>query len=142
MLDHASIPVADLNRSAAFYDAVLAGLGYERRKQREGAIGYGPRVRRAPVFCILSRDALGALDAPDAPDTRGPADTARAGVGLHISFEAPDRASVDTFHSVALSSGGVDAGPPGERPHYTQPFYGAFVLDPDGFKIEAVCRKG
>ena len=71
MLDHASIPVIDLERSARFYDAVLATVGYKRRKQRAGAIGYGPALRPAPVFWILSSDG---------------ADTARAGVGLHISF--------------------------------------------------------
>lgn len=126
MLDHASIPVTDLDRSARFYDAVLATIGYERRKQRAGAIGYGPASRPAPVFWILS--------------STGPA-SATAGVGLHISFHAQDRERVDAFHATALSNGGTDAGIPGERPEYTQPFYGAFVLDPDGFKVEAVCRR-
>ena len=60
--------------------------------------------------------------------------------GVHVSFEAPDRPSVDAFHATALRCGGRDAGAPGPRPEYTQPFYGAFVIDPDGFKIEAVCR--
>ena len=126
MLDHVSIPVTDIDRSAAFYDAVLATVGYERRKQRAGAIGYGPPSRPAPVFWILAKEEKG---------------SAAPGVGLHISFQAPDRASVEAFHSVALSRGGRDAGAPGERPQYTRPFYGAFVLDPDGYKIEAVCRK-
>ena len=62
-------------------------------------------------------------------------------VGLHVSFVARDRASVDAFHAAALAAGGADAGAPGPRPEYTQPFYGAFVLDPDGFKVEAVCRQ-
>jgi hypothetical protein len=57
---------------------------------------------------------------------------------LHVSFEAPNRACVDAFHATALCCGGVDAGAPGAR--YTMPFYGAFVLDPEGFKIEAACR--
>ena len=125
MLDHVSIPVADLDRSARFYDVVLATVGLGRRRERPGAIGYGPAARAAPVFWILARSDAGG---------------AAPGLGLHVSFQAADHASVDAFHATALRSGGRDAGPPGERPHYTQPFYGAFVLDPDGFKIEAVCR--
>ncbi len=126
MVDHVSIPVADLDRAAVFYDAVLATLGLRRRKERPGAIGYGPETRPAPVFWILARADSGA---------------ARPGNGLHVSFHAPDRASVDAFHAIALRSGGKDSGQPGSRPQYTQPFYGAFVLDLDGFKIEAVCRR-
>lgn len=62
------------------------------------------------------------------------------GAGLHISFVAASRREVDLFHSTALQHGAIDAGRPGERPEYTMPFYGAFVIDPDGYKIEAVCR--
>ena len=61
--------------------------------------------------------------------------SARPGLGLHVSFEAPDRKSVDLFFSRALAAGGRSAGLPGERPEYTQPFYGAFVFDLDGYKI-------
>jgi len=124
-IDHVSVPVADLGRAAAFYDAVLATLGLSRRKERPGAIGYGPQSRPAPVFWILDRAREG---------------SAVPGAGLHLSFVAPDQASVDAFHATALRHGGKDAGTPGPRPQYTQPFYGAYVLDPDGFKIEAVCR--
>lgn len=125
MVDHVSIPVADLERAAQFYDLVLATLGLGRRKERPGAIGYGPATRVAPVFWILARSG---------------APSARPGIGLHLSFQAPDRASVDAFHATALRAGAQDAGAPGARPQYTQPFYGAFVLDLDGFKIEAVYR--
>jgi catechol 2,3-dioxygenase-like lactoylglutathione lyase family enzyme len=125
MIDHVSIPVSDLVRSAVFYDAVLATLGLSRRKERAGAIGYGPLDRAAPVFWILDRVRE---------------DSANAGPGLHMSFEAADRASVNAFHAAALRSGGKDAGAPGVRTEYTVPFYGAFVFDLDGFKIEAVCR--
>ena len=125
MVDHVSIPVEDLDRAAGFYDAVLVTLGLRRRKERPGAIGYGPEERPAPVFWIL---------ASEKPDR------ASSGSGLHISFQAPTRASVDAFHATALRRGAEDAGSPGVRPHYTMPFYGAFVLDLDGFKIEAVCR--
>lgn len=71
---------------------------------------------------------------------RAPEGSANPGSGLHVSFEAPDRSSVAAFHATALRHGGKDAGPPGLRPQYTMPFYGAFVFDLDGFKIEAVCR--
>jgi len=125
LIDHISIPVADLSRAAAFYDAVLATLGLSRRKERPGAIGYGPETRAAPVFWILDRVRGG---------------NANPGIGLHVSFEAPDRPSVAAFHAAALRHGGRDAGAPGLRPQYTMPFYGAFVFDLDGFKIEAVCR--
>ena len=126
MLDHVSIPVSDLDRSARFYDVVLATLGLSRRRERPGAIGFGPATRPAPVFWLLARRDAGA---------------ATPGIGLHVSFVAPDRASVDAFYAAALAAGGADAGAPGPRPEYTQPFYGAFVLDPDGFKVEAVCRQ-
>ena len=126
MIDHVSLPVADLERSAHFYDVVLATIGYERRKQRSGAVGYGPATRPAPVFWILA--GSGSV-------------SAKAGLGLHVSFEAPNRESVAAFHLAAIAQGARDAGAPGERPQYTQPFYGAFVFDLDGFKIEAVYRK-
>ena len=125
MLDHVSIPVSDLERAATFYDAVLGTLGLERRKERPGAIGYGLKERRAPVFWILSE---------------GNGRTGEPGAALHISFQARQRSSVEAFHEIALRCGGRDAGKPGIRPQYTAPFYGAFVFDLDGFKIEAVCR--
>lgn len=125
MIDHVSIPVKDLDCAAGFYDAVLATLGLGRRKERPGAIGYGPENRPAPVFWILAGGEPGC---------------ASSGSGLHVSFQAPSRASVDAFHATALHHGAKDAGQPGLRPQYTMPFYGAFVLDLDGFKVEAVCR--
>ena len=126
MIEHISLPVADLDRSAAFYDAVLSALGMTRTKEVPGAIGYGPTERPAPVFWLLAHT------------DRTPA---VAGAGLHVGFEANDRAAVDAFHATAMEHGARDSGAPGPRPEYTQPFYGAFVIDPDGFKIEAVCRK-
>jgi catechol 2,3-dioxygenase-like lactoylglutathione lyase family enzyme len=124
-IDHVSIPVADFPRAAAFYDAVLATLGLIRRKQREGAIGYGPDDTAPPIFWIHAREP----------------GHAAAGIGLHISFRARDRAEVQAFHETALRLGAEDAGAPGVRPHYTAGFYGCFVLDLDGFKIEAVVRE-
>ncbi len=124
-IDHVSIPVADFERSAKFYDAVLATLGLRRRKQREGAIGWGPDDVLPPIFWIHARE----------PGHATP------GIGLHISFRAASRAEVHAFHEAALKLGGRDAGAPGVRPQYTAGFYGCFVYDLDGFKIEAVVRE-
>jgi catechol 2,3-dioxygenase-like lactoylglutathione lyase family enzyme len=124
-VDHVSIPVADFEKSAAFYDAVLGTLGLIRRKQREGAIGWGPDEVAPPIFWIHAREP----------------GHATSGVGLHISFRARDRAEVHAFHETALKLGGRDAGAPGVRPQYTAGFYGCFVFDPDNFKIEAVVRE-
>lgn len=121
-----SLPVRDLDEAAAFYDAVLATLGLVRRKRREGAIGYGPDEVAPPIFWILARATEGSAD---------------PGTGLHVSFRAKDRDQVHAFYETALALGGRDAGAPGERPHYTAGFYGCFVHDRDGFKIEAVFRE-
>jgi catechol 2,3-dioxygenase-like lactoylglutathione lyase family enzyme len=126
VIDHVSIAVADLARAAVFYDAVLATLGLRRRKEREGAIGYGPDLVAPPVFWILEH--------------REP-EAARPGIGLHVSFRARTREEVHAFHATALACGGRDAGAPGPRPQYTAGFYGAFALDLDGTKIEAVVRE-
>jgi catechol 2,3-dioxygenase-like lactoylglutathione lyase family enzyme len=125
-IDHVSIPVGDFGRAAAFYDAVLATLGLQRRKVRDGAIGYGLDSVAPPIFWILARTDQGA---------------ATSGLGLHVSFRAKDRGEVQSFHAAALAHGAQDAGAPGERPQYTAGFYGCFVLDLDGFKIEAVVRE-
>lgn len=124
-IDHVSLPVRDMDRAAAFYDPVLATLGLRRRKQTDGGIGYGPDDVLPPIFWIL-RAGEGA---------------ARAGTGLHVSFRAKDRTDVQAFYDTALAQGGRDAGAPGPRPHYTAGFYGAFVFDLDGYKIEAVVRE-
>ena len=124
-IDHASIPVANFAAAAQFYDAVLATLGLVRRKERDGAIGWGPDGVLPPIFWILARE-------PGA---------AASGVGLHISFRAKDRAEVQAFHAAAVKLGGRDAGTPGIRPQYTAGFFGCFVFDLDGFKIEAVVRE-
>lgn len=126
MLDHVSIPVADIAASAAFYDAVLATVGLRRRKELPAAIGYGAESSKAPVFWILANHSDNA---------------ATPGIGMHISFQADGRSHVDAFYAEAIARGARNAGLPGERPAYTQPFYGAFVFDLDGFKIEAVCRQ-
>ena len=124
MFDHMGLGVADYQRSTAFYDAALAPLGirqlYVVPKEFTGcvdAVGYG-KVR--PMFWIAGQDA-----------THGK---------LHVAFAAKTRAEVDAFYEAALKAGGRDNGPPGLRPHYDKDYYGAFVLDPDGFNVEAVCR--
>lgn len=126
MLDHVSIPVADLSAAAVFYDAVLTAIGMDRQIELPGSIGYGRPSEKAPAFWLLAKtDEI----------------TAKPGFGLHISFVAPDCSSVDAFYAAAISQGARDAGQPGDRPEYKLPYYGAFVLDLDGFKIEAVCRE-
>lgn len=124
-VDHVSFPVADFETSAAFYDAVLATLGLRRRKQHDGAIGWGPDDVLPPIFWIHAREP----------------GHATSGIGLHVGFRAKDRVEVDAFHATALKLGATDAGGPGVRPQYTAGFYGCFVRDPDGFKIEAVVRE-
>lgn len=124
-IDHISIPVADFEKSTAFYDAVLATLGMVRRKRNDIGLGYGPPETAAPIFWIIAQKP----------------GSASAGLGLHISFRARDRTEVQAFHETALKLGGVDAGGPGVRAQYTAGFYGCFILDPDGFKIEAVVRE-
>ena len=126
MLDHISIPVRDFDRAARFYDAVLRTIGLTRTRDREGQIGYGTEVPLPPVFWIHAHSGDNA---------------ARAGIGLHISFRVKSREEVHAFHAAGLKHGGKDAGAPGPRPQYTAGFYGAFVLDPEGFKIEAVVRE-
>jgi catechol 2,3-dioxygenase-like lactoylglutathione lyase family enzyme len=126
MLDHVSIAVTDLARAASFYDAVLATLGLRRTRDRPTGVGYGYEPELPPVFWIHAET--------------GP-DAARPGRGMHVSFKAADRAQVQAFHAACLASGGRDAGAPGPRPQYTAGFYGAFALDLDGTKIEAVVRE-
>jgi catechol 2,3-dioxygenase-like lactoylglutathione lyase family enzyme len=125
MLDHVSLGVADFDGSQAFYDAVLAPLGMKRYHSYLGAAGYGATPDR-PVFWI------GLPAGADRP--------AQAGGGTHLAFAAKDRPAVDAFHAAALAAGGRDNGAPGLRPQYHPNYYGAFVFDPDGHKIEACCH--
>jgi catechol 2,3-dioxygenase-like lactoylglutathione lyase family enzyme len=119
MLDHVTIGVGDFAKAQAFYDAALKPLGITRLAG-DGAHFAGYGVTPKAFFWIGTRDT--------APG------------GAHIAFTAPDRAAVDAFHRAALAAGGRDNGAPGLRPHYHANYYGAFVLDPDGNNIEAVCH--
>jgi catechol 2,3-dioxygenase-like lactoylglutathione lyase family enzyme len=116
MLDHVSLTVSDFPRAAAFYDEALAPLGLTCLSGSADHAGYGD-VR--PFFWIGA----------------GP-----AGGPAHVAFAAATRAEVRAFHAAALAAGGRDNGPPGVRAHYHPTYYGAFVLDPDGNNIEAVCH--
>jgi catechol 2,3-dioxygenase-like lactoylglutathione lyase family enzyme len=125
MLDHVSLGVRDINRSRRFYDAALRPLGLVRTVDFGGhGSDYGAAPGSPGVEFTITCEA----------DVRTPIP------GAHLCFRAPDRASVDAFHAAALSAGGRDDGAPGLRPHYHADYYGAFVLDPDGHRIEAVCH--
>lgn len=126
MIDHLGFPVADYARSKAFYTQALAPLGYGivmeipagHTESRAPAAGFGYPGK--PDFWIGGE---GALDKQ-----------------MHVAIVATNRASVDAFHIAALRAGGRDNGAPGLRPHYHANYYAAFVLDPDGHNIEAVCH--
>jgi catechol 2,3-dioxygenase-like lactoylglutathione lyase family enzyme len=119
-ISHVSIGVNDVARAKAFYDPLMKLVGLRIRQADEESVDYG---NEGLVFSLES------------PTDRGPA---TPGNGVHIAFSASDRETVDAFYQQALSAGGRDAGPPGLRPRYGPTYYGAFVLDPDGNKIEAV----
>ena len=121
VLSHLSFGVADLAMAAAFYDGVLAALGYARAWSNEDGVGYGKTD---------GNDRLALFAQADRPSPPGP--------GFHLAFEAPTRAAVDAFHAAALRLGGRDEGGPGVRPHYSPTYYAAFVTDLDGHKLEAV----
>jgi len=120
MIDHISLPVSDLARSAAFFEAVLAPLGYRKLVERPSTIGFG---KKYPEFWLNARPGL-----PPAPE-----DT-----GLHVALRAPDAAAVAAFHAAALAHGGRDDGAPGPRPAALTTYFGAFIRDPDGNKVEAL----
>ena len=118
MIDHMGLSVSDVARSRTFYEHALAPLGYAPILVFDEAIGFG--VPPKPDFWLSAGD-------PGMPS-------------LHVAFRAATRADVDAFHAAALSAGGRDNGAPGLRTHYHPDYYGAFVLDPDGHNIEAVCH--
>ena len=125
MIDHSGLEVSDPGKSRRFYDRALAPLGYqmlmEIPKEVTGGVvvvGYG--VPPKPDFWL-------AEGKPNEPR-------------VHMAFRADTRQQVDEFYKAALAAGGKDNGPPGLRPHYHKDYYGAFVLDPDGHNIEAVCH--
>jgi catechol 2,3-dioxygenase-like lactoylglutathione lyase family enzyme len=124
MIDHISIGVLDLARARRFYDVALEPLGYKCLSQDAGSLGYG----RAAVALWI-----GSTERPVPSDDKS---------NLHFCFTAPTRAAVDAFHAAALRAGGRDNGGPGLRADYGAGYYAAFVVDPDGFRIEAYCGSG
>ncbi len=125
MLDHVSIGVKDLERSRRFYDAALRPLGLVRTVDFQGrGSDYGAMAGQLGVEFTITREPNEVL--PPA--------------GMHLCFRAPNRDAVRAFHAAALAAGGSDDGAPGIRPLYHPDYYAAFVLDPDGHRIEAVCH--
>jgi catechol 2,3-dioxygenase-like lactoylglutathione lyase family enzyme len=121
MINHVSIGVSDIAKARAFYDAVLPPLGYTRLSSGDASLGYG----KESVVLWISR-------------TKSPVKADPAS-GLHFCFDAPNRKSVDAFHKAALATGGRDNGKPGLRADYGDNYYAAFVIDPDGYRLEAYC---
>ena len=121
---HVDLPVLDLKKSCAFYEAVLTPLGFSlvvRNRHAEGVETVGFGELPDPVFWLRS---------------------GKGGIGsLHFAFEAESRTTVDAFHAAGIAAGGTCNGAPGLRPRYAENYYAAFVLDPDGHNVEAVCRR-
>lgn len=119
IISHVSIGVSDLSRAVAFYDAVLPVLGCKKLSEYPGAVAYG---KQFPEFWVQT------------PIDGRPSSV---GNGTHFGFIAPSKDAVRAFHEACLAAGGTDEGPPGPRPEYGEPYYGAFARDLDGHKIEA-----
>jgi catechol 2,3-dioxygenase-like lactoylglutathione lyase family enzyme len=123
MFDHISIGVSNISQTKQFYDVVLKPLGYSCLSDGETSLGYGKD--QVQLWMNLTKKPVKAdLDS-----------------GLHFCFVAPTRKSVDAFHKAALATGGRDNGKPGVRDDYDENYYAAFVIDPDGYRIEAYCSR-
>ncbi|MBN9316354.1 MAG: VOC family protein [Devosia sp.] len=121
-LDHVAISTADYATSLAFYEKALAPLGIRTHMKFEGEEGNVAGLGSDMPFLWIGDG--GKL----------------TGGRVHLAFRADNRAAVDAFYAAAIAAGGTDNGPPGLRPHYHQNYYAAFVFDPDGHNIEAVCH--
>jgi catechol 2,3-dioxygenase-like lactoylglutathione lyase family enzyme len=121
VFDHVGLNVSDYEVSKRFYEQTLASLGYSIRIELAEwkTAGFGAEGV-ASDFWIGAREPRG--------------------TGIHVAFQAPDHATVDAFHAAGLAAGGTDNGPPGIREEYHPTYYGAYILDPDGNNIEAVCH--
>ena len=123
MFSHVTLGTNDWSRARPFWIAVMEVLGHPVLFEREGGIAFGPPIG-PKTFVGPTFDG-----APAAP-----------GNGVHIAYLVSNRAAVDAFHAAALAHGGTDEGAPGLRPHYHPNYYGAYVRDPDGNKLQAVCH--
>jgi catechol 2,3-dioxygenase-like lactoylglutathione lyase family enzyme len=123
MIDHVSIGVRDVAKTKLFYDAALKPLGYTCLSEGEGSLGYG---RDSVALWISSAEH------PVPADVKS---------GLHFCFTAPTARSVDAFYAAGLSNGGRDNGEPGLRADYGPGYYAAFIVDPDGYRLEAHCAQ-
>ena len=124
MLDHISLGVADLERAARFYEATLAALGLTKLVTRPATVGFG---KAYPEFWVNLRAGMAKVP----PES-----------GVHICLRAKSTGDVDAFHAAALAAGGWSDAAPGLRPHERVRYYAAFVIDPDGNRIEAVTFPG
>lgn len=122
MIDHLGVPVRDIAVSRAFYEAALAPLGYKVMKVETNSLG-----NHAVLFGVEEIDFV-------------IADGEAVAEGTHFAFQVAERRLVDAFHAAALAAGGRDNGAPGIRERYHPDYYAAFVLDPDGMNVEAVCH--
>jgi catechol 2,3-dioxygenase-like lactoylglutathione lyase family enzyme len=124
---HVTVGTSSMNRAMRFYDAVLAPLGLVRKRTAKIAIAYAPSDfsgSNEPFWVVRPLDGA----------------AASAGNGVTVAFDAPTRAAGDAFHAAALAAGASDEGAPGVRTHYHPDYYGAYVRDPDGNKLCAVCH--
>jgi catechol 2,3-dioxygenase-like lactoylglutathione lyase family enzyme len=119
MYDHIGLRVQNVEKSARFYEAALKSLGHVVNSRDASGAGIGPKGASA-LWLHLSKEN---------------------GTGAHVAFSAPDRAAVDRFHAEGLKAGGKDNGKPGLRADYSPTYYAAFLIDPDGNNVEAVCLK-
>jgi catechol 2,3-dioxygenase-like lactoylglutathione lyase family enzyme len=124
MFSHVTVGTNDFDRSVAFYDHVMATLGQKQLFSVDGAAAYGEDMKSPKTFVVY-------------PFDKG---KATPGNGMHIAYLAPSRAAVDAFHAAALEMGGSSEGEPSLRAHYHPNYYGAYVRDPDGNKLQAVCH--
>ncbi len=125
MIDHTGLATTHPEKSRKFYEQALAPLGYS-------VLMEVPREHTGGLLVL----GYGVAPKPDFWTHEGIPNEPR----VHVAFCAESRAVVDAFYKAAIAAGGTDNGPPGLRPHYHQHYYGAFVLDPDGHNIEAVCH--
>lgn len=126
MIDHTGVVVSDFNKSKSFYTQALQPIGYTLLMEFPASVTGHTDVA-----------GFGEVPKPDFWISRGTANKPP----IHIAFRVASRAMVDAFYQAAMGAGGVDNGAPGLRPHYHPNYYGAFVLDPDGHNIEAVCHE-